>query len=265
MNNTTIYLQNKKNILSVYFTADFPNLSDTKEIICSLQNAGANLIEIGIPFSDPLADGLVIQYSSMKAIENGFSLHKLFTDLHEINHKIKIPLVPMAYFNTVYNFGIENFLHECYSLNIDTVIIPDLPAEIYESKYKNIFDLNHVSPTFLITPGTPLNRIDYLMNISDAFLYVVSENSITGKENEFSEKQLAYFKRIKQQLEEKPFLIGFGISNQKTFNQSCQYANGAIVGSAFIKAIDNSEDLNISIHNFIKKIKTGIYDNTTKR
>ena len=257
MNNTGKYILNKKNIISIYFTAEYPSKVCTKEIILSLQNSGADLIEIGIPFSDPLADGPVIQNSRSYALQNGFNIEYLFNDLKSIKPKIKIPLILMGYFNTMLAYGIERFLEQCKTIGIDTVILPDLPPDIYCKNYSNVFEQYGVSPVFLITPQTSTERIKYINSISNAFVYAVADNSITGSDKDFTEKQLLYFKKIKQTSFSAPVLIGFGISDNKAFHRACEYAHGAIIGSAFIRHIERSKNINESIKNFISNIKFG--------
>lgn len=255
MNKTNTYIANRKNILSIYFTAEHPTKGSTQEMITSLAQSGADMIEIGIPFSDPLADGPVIQQSSKIALENGFMLDNLFNDIKAVYQEVKIPLVLMGYFNTVLAYGIENFLKQCIAVNIDTVILPDLPPEVYEKQYQQLFKKYKVSPVFLITPQTPPERLNYINNFSNAFIYAVADNSITGSKSGFSDKQVAYFKRINQYPFNVPVIIGFGISDKQTYTEACKYANGVIIGSAFIKAIDQTKNLSTAIQQFIKCIK----------
>lgn len=255
MNNTKTYIANRKNILSIYFTAEYPTKNSTQEMIKSLSQSGADMIEIGIPFSDPLADGPVIQQSSKIALENGFMLDNLFNDIKAVYQEVQIPLVLMGYFNTVLAYGIENFLKQCKAVNIDTVILPDLPPEVYEKLHVKLFEKYSVSPVFLITPQTSIERLKYINTLSNSFIYAVADNSITGSKSSFSAKQVAYFKRIKQYKFKVPVIIGFGISDKQTYTEACKYANGVIIGSAFIKAIGQTKNLNTSIQQFIKSIK----------
>lgn len=257
MNKTGQYIAGQKNLLSIYFTAEYPIAGSTKEIILALQDAGADLIEIGIPFSDPLADGAVIQHSSQEALQNGFSLHSLFDDLESLHGQVHIPLVLMGYFNTMLSFGIEIFLKKCIALGIDTLIIPDLPPDIYQSTYSLLFEEAGISPVFLITPQTTPERIEYIHSLSNAFIYAVSQNRITGGTADISDAQLQYFSAIKKMQLDVPVLIGFGITDHQSYTQACQHAQGAIIGSAFIKAIGNQSNLTQTIHSFIHDIKTG--------
>ena len=256
MNKTGKYISERKNLLSIYFTADYPYKGSTKDIVIALQNAGADLLEVGIPFSDPLADGIIIQKSSYKALENGFLLDNLFADLEEIKPQITIPLVLMGYFNTVLAYGAESFLQKCHSLGIDTIIFPDLPPAIYVDRYADLFEKYGVSPVFLITPQTPDARINYLNSLSKAFIYAVADNSITGKSTDLSDKQLTYFNKIKDTKFDVPVMIGFGISDKKAYEKACNYANGVIIGSAFIKAIENISENISENHNETSKIIT---------
>ncbi len=261
MNKTGKYIAERQNLLSIYFTADYPYKGSTKDIIIALQNAGADLLEVGIPFSDPLADGIVIQKSSYKALENGFLLDKLFDDLAAIKPQITIPLVLMGYFNTVLAYDVEKFLKKCHSLGIDAIIFPDLPPAIYASTYVDLFEKYDVCPVFLITPQTADDRIGYINSLSKAFVYAVADNSITGASADLSDKQLTYFNKIRAiTLFDVPVMIGFGISDKKAYEKACNYANGVIIGSAFIKSIenitqDNPQETSKIIQDFIDSIK----------
>ena len=257
MNKTAQYITSKKDSLSVYFTAEYPKKNSTKEVILALQNAGADLLEVGIPFSDPLADGPVIQKSSTQALENGFTLEQLFSDLEDIKNEVKIPLVLMGYFNTLLAYGVENFLKKCKSLNIDSVIFPDLPAVVYEKDYQKLFKKYGVSLVFLITPQTSKERIEMINNLSEAFIYIVADNSITGNKGELSTAQMDYFKRMKAYDFKVPLMIGFGISDHNSYKNACEYAHGVIIGSAFIQAIKDSNNIQESVQQFVKSIKKG--------
>jgi tryptophan synthase alpha chain len=255
MNKTGSYIRNNKHILSIYFTADFPNKGDTKNIILTLQNTSVDLIEIGVPFSDPLADGPIIQQSSEQAIANGFTIQNMFTDLKQIKTNIVVPLILMGYFNNMLAFGIEEYLQNCKDIGIDTVILPDLPIEIYIENYLTIFKKYDVSLVFLVTPQTSDNRIRLIDKYSNSFIYVVSDNSITGKVSSFSVQQIQYFQKLKNMKLQNPLLIGFGISNNETFTQTTQFAKGAIIGSAFIRVLMKHGINPNEIRNFIQSIK----------
>lgn len=238
----------------MYFTAEYPSKGDTKKVILALQEAGVNMIEIGIPFSDPLADGPVIQQSSQVALQNGFTVDGLLTDLEAIVEEINIPLVPMGYFNTFLQYGFEGFLSKCRDLKIDTIIIPDMPPDIYESQYRNLFTTYGVSPVFLITPQTTDERIALISTLSEAFIYAVADNSITGNTREISAGQLQYFEKISRLGLEQPVMIGFGISTGEHFRTACRYADGAIIGSAFIRALGGGGDIEVAVRDFVKLI-----------
>lgn len=255
MNATGKYLTAKENILSIYLTADYPAKGDTGELILALQAAGVDMLEIGIPFSDPIADGRVIQESSAKALANGFRLADLFADLEKIKEKVKIPLVMMGYFNTVLAFGMERFLIHCQRLAIDTLIVPDLPVEIYVEKYKTLFENYGVSPVFLMTPQTSTERLAYIGALSKAFVYVVSDSRTTGGTGGFSEEQLAYFERVGHLELPVPTLIGFGISDAEAYAVACAHSQGAIIGSAFIKGLTANYVKENYVLNFVTKIK----------
>lgn len=257
MNRTGKYIVARKDILSMYLTADYPKKGCAPELILALQNSHVDLIEVGIPFSDPLADGPVIQESSAQALKNGFTLDQLFVDLEQIQPKLKIPLVPMGYFNTVLAFGVERFLSNCENLYIDTVILPDLSPEIFEKTYKELFERHGVSPVFLITPQTSPARIKYIDSLSNAFVYAVSNNKVTGGTDGFSKTQLDYFEKIKTAGLQVPTLIGFGISDHKSYRQACDFAHGAIIGSAFIKALGNTKNSQDGIPRFVQQIRNG--------
>ena len=253
MNRINKVLKEKKNILSIYFTAGYPNINDTEEIITKLSECDVDMIEIGLPFSDPLADGPTIQESSTIALNNGMNSIKLFDQLKEIRKKTDIPLIIMGYFNPILQFGVEEFCKKCNTVGIDGLIIPDLPVEIFEKDYKYIFDENNLLNMFLITPQTSNERIRFIDKVSKGFIYMVSSFSITGAVNSFDENQKNYFKRINSMDLKSELLIGFGISNNKTFLDAIKNSRGAIIGSAFIKFIKNNGKENVN--DFINLIR----------
>ncbi len=253
MNRINKVLNNKSDILSIYFTAGFPNLSDTTTIIKNLDNCSVDMIEIGLPFSDPLADGPTIQNSSNIALSNGMTTKKLFEQLKGLRKETDIPLIIMGYFNPIMQYGIESFCKDCELAGIDGLIIPDLPAEIYSNDYKTIFEKYNLLNMFLITPQTSDERIKFIDKISSGFIYMVSSFSITGAVNSFEKEQKEYFDRINKMDLKSSLLIGFGISNKETFKDAINHSQGAIIGSAFIKFI--SEKGVNKISNFIRKIK----------
>jgi len=250
-----LFKTKKKNILSIYFTAGYPELNHTLSIIRELDKSGVDMIEIGMPFSDPVADGPVIQRSSEKALHNGISLNLLFEQLARVREITDLPLIFMGYINPVFKFGVENFLHKCSETGIDGTIIPDLPVEEYRKSYESFFEKYNILNIFLISPQTPNERIGYLDSIAKGFLYMVSTTSTTGATNNFDDSQMTYFKKINDLNLKTPRLIGFGISNKVTFNQACDYSNGAIIGSAFIRSLDEDGTLPETIHRFIGQIR----------
>jgi tryptophan synthase alpha chain len=245
-------LSTNKKILSIYFSAGFPNLNDTKSLIENLEKNGVDMIEIGLPFSDPLADGPVIQASSTTALHNGMTSEFLFEQLTNIRETIEIPLVIMGYFNPILQFGIDNFIKKCVETGIDGLIIPDLPLEIYILEYKELFESHGIAMIFLITPQTSDERIRLIDANSNAFIYLVSTASVTGSRDSFDEIQMNYFERIANMNLKNPQIIGFGISNKTTFQQAIKHQKGAIIGSSFIQYI--SKNGIHSIENFINNI-----------
>ena len=250
-----LFEKKKENLLAIYFTAGYPELNDTKTVIKELETAGADLIEIGIPFSDPLADGPTIQKSGEKALENGISLNLIFEQLKEIRKEVSTPLVFMGYLNPILKFGIKRFAEKCAEVGIDGLILPDLPLQEYMNEFKETFEACKLSNIFLITPQTPEERIRKIDEISTGFIYMVSSSSTTGAKTGIQTNQEGYFKRVQEMNLKTPRLIGFGISNNETFTKACQFANGAIIGSAFINTLTKSDNMKESIHDFVKSIK----------
>ena len=222
-------------LLSIYFTAGYPKLGDTVEIIQQLEENGVDMVEIGLPFSDPLADGPTIQASSQTALKNGMTTDLLFRQLKDIRKTVSIPLILMGYFNPVLQFGVENFCKKCAEIGIDGLILPDLPLAEYEEHYAEIFRKYNLINIFLITPQTSEERIRQIDAASEGFIYMVSSASVTGSSSGFGEE--AYFKRIASLSLKNPQIIGFGINNSETFQQATKHAKGAIIGSAFIKML----------------------------
>jgi tryptophan synthase alpha chain len=253
MNRITQKLQEDKKILSIYFSAGYPNLNDTVQIIQDLEKNGIDMIEIGLPFSDPLADGPTIQASSTTALQNGMTTQILFDQLKDIRKSVSIPLVIMGYFNPMLQYGVENFCKKCAEIGIDGLIIPDLPVDVYADEYKSTFDTYGLINVFLITPQTSDERIRFIDSVSSGFIYMVSSASVTGSQSGFGSTQSEYFERIANMNLKNPQVIGFGINNAETFNQATQYAKGAIIGSAFIKHL--SEEGTGKIREFVKGIR----------
>ena len=237
MNRIIKKLQEPQQLLSIYFTAGYPQLNDTVTIIKALEANGVDMIEIGLPFSDPLADGPTIQDSSTAALKNGMNSELLFQQLANIRASVKIPLIIMGYFNPILQFGVEEFCKKCQEVGIDGLIIPDLPADVYNEQYRLIFETYGLINIFLITPQTSEERIRFIDSISNGFIYMVSSASVTGSQSGFGAEQEAYFKRIHAMQLKNPQIVGFGIKDRETFSQATRYAKGAIIGSAFIKML----------------------------
>jgi tryptophan synthase alpha chain len=255
-----LFEQKQHNILSVYCTAGFPNLHDTVPILEALQKSGVDMIEIGMPFSDPIADGPTIQESSTDALRNGMTIEVLFEQLRDIRHKITLPLVLMGYVNPVMQCGIEHFCQKCANIGIDGVILPDLPVEVFEQEWKPLFDKYHLCNILLITPQTSKERIERIDAASSGFLYAVSSAGTTGGTLTMDDSRTAYFQRLREYKEEgsirNPIVIGFGIHDRASFDAACSYANGAIIGSAFIKALSASKQpLEQTIPDFISTVR----------
>jgi tryptophan synthase alpha chain len=250
-----LFRQKTGNILSVYFTAGYPKLDSTVGIIKALENAGADMIEIGIPFSDPMADGPVIQRSNERALKNGMTLNLLFDQLNNIRDEVKIPLLLMGYLNPVIQFGVENFCLKCSETGIDGIIIPDLPPLIYSEQYFSVFNHYDLYNILLVSPQSSDERIFAIDKISRGFIYIVSSSSITGTKDKFTDTQISYFRRIQEMNLKNPGLIGFGISNRETFVVAGQYSRGGIIGSAFVKVIGQEGNLNENVSQFISNLK----------
>ncbi len=255
MNRLDSTFQERNNILNVYITAGYPRLNDTVEVVKELAANGADMVELGMPFSDPLADGPTIQHSSEVAIKNGITLNTIFDQVTKIRKEIEIPIILMGYFNQLLQYGVEDFVRKATEVGVDGMIIPDLPLDVYQSDYKSLFERYNLKISFLITPQTNESRVKEIAKESTAFLYVVSSYAITGGKSEIEEYQTNYFKKINTYDIKTPKLIGFGISNAATFQKACQYADGAIIGSAFIKALGQGNDIKSTVKQFITSIK----------
>lgn len=244
-----LFEQKNKDILSIYFTAGYPNLNDTRTIIEELQNNGVDLIEIGIPFSDPMADGPTIQESGTIALRNGMTLKLLFEQLEDIRKDVYIPLIMMGYLNPIMQYGFENFCRKCQEIGIDGIIMPDLPFADYIKEYKPIADKFGVKIIMLITPETSEERIRFIDEHTDGFIYMVSSASTTGAQTSFNDQKQAYFKKINDMNLRNPRLIGFGISNKATLDAALANASGAIIGSKFISLLKDSKDVKEAVIN----------------
>lgn len=252
-----LFSEKDKNILSIYFTAGFPHLEDTNMILKALQEHGADMIEIGMPYSDPLADGPVIQDSSMQALKNGMTIKVLFDQLNRFHKSYKgaknVPLILMGNINPVLQYGFENFCTDAKHAGISGIILPDLPIDEYENEYKKMVEDNGLSFIFLITPETYEERIRKIDSLSDGFIYAVSSSSITGRYTDM-QAQESYFQRIKNMSLKNKILIGFGIRDRNTFIQACKYASGALIGTAYIKSISNVPDIEDATKGFLNSI-----------
>lgn len=253
MNRINTALKQDKKLLSIYFTAGYPSLNDTAKIIQDLEQHGVDMIEIGLPFSDPLADGPTIQESSTVALKNGMTTQLLFEQLKDIRKSVNIPLIIMGYFNPMMQYGIEAFCAKCQEIGIDGLIIPDLPVNEYHEHYQETFEKYGLINVFLITPQTSDKRIRFIDDVSNGFIYMVSSASTTGAKSTFGDTQQQYFKRIEALNLKNPQIVGFGISNNETFMQATKTAKGAIIGSAFIKHVTQHGTGNIG--DFVKSIR----------
>jgi tryptophan synthase alpha chain len=237
----------------VYCTAGYPHLHSTTEVMTALQNNGADIIELGMPYSDPLADGEVIQASSAVALSNGMTIETLFEQLKDIRSAIHVPIILMGYMNPVLQFGIEKFCAAAHAVGVDGIILPDLPMYEFETMYKPLFDKNDLKFIFLVTPETSEERIKKIDALCSGFIYAVSSSSTTGK-NKAIEGQEEYFKKLQQLNLKNPILVGFGIKDKATFSSACKYTNGAIIGTAYIKALENSADIGQTTKEFLNTI-----------
>ncbi|MEZ0608808.1 tryptophan synthase subunit alpha [Fibrella sp. WM1] len=252
---TELFAQKSGRLLNVYFTAGFPQLTDTRLVLRGLQEAGVDLVEIGMPYSDPVADGETIQQSNGVALENGMSLKVLFEQLAGCREEISVPILLMGYVNPVLQFGVEAFCQKCQEVGVDGVILPDLPFDLFVDEYKAIFDRYGILNIFLITPQTSDERIRFIDEVSDGFIYMVSSASITGSVSGINDTMRAYFERVQAMNLRNPRLIGFGINNQETFDSACQFANGAIIGSAFIRHLQEQGTSAEGIATFVQNIR----------
>ncbi|HEV7348761.1 tryptophan synthase subunit alpha [Telluribacter sp.] len=241
--------------LNVYFTAGFPQLDDTRRVLSALQEGGVDLVEIGMPYSDPVADGETIQQSNQQALENGMTLRTLFSQLEGMRETIQVPVLLMGYLNPVVQYGVEAFCKKCAEVGVDGLILPDMPMDVYLNEYKAVFESYGLLNIFLVTPQTSENRIRQIDEVSAGFIYTVSSASVTGSKTGVSGDMEAYFDRLNAMNLRNPRLIGFGIKDRPTFEKACRYAQGAIIGSAFIRVLQESTNLEEDIKNFVSEVK----------
>lgn len=237
----------------MYCTAGYPALNSTTEVLTALEQSGADLVEIGMPYSDPLADGPVIQQSNMIALNNGMSIQVLFEQLKEIRKSVQVPLILMGYMNPIIQYGLEKFCAAAAEVGVDGIILPDLPMYEFETEYRKLFEQHDLRFIFLVTPETSEARIKKIDQLSSGFIYAVSSSSTTGN-NKAIENQQHYFRKLQDMKLTNPVLVGFGIKDKQTFTAACAYTNGAIIGSAYIKALENSTDINTTTKDFLNNI-----------
>jgi len=250
-----LFASGKERLLSIYLTAGYPALNTTVPIAEALEKAGVDFLEIGFPYSDPVADGPTIQHSSEKALENGMTLNRLFDELKDLRKTVNIPILLMGYVNPMVQYGVERFCKKAAEVGVDGIIVPDLPMYEYEQLYAKYFAENNLSNIFLVTPQTSEERIRKIDGLSNSFIYLLSSSSITGKNLQVSNAIEDYYKRVKNMHLENPAIIGFGISGRETFDKACEYARGAIVGSAFVKFL-GAENYLDRIPEFINSIRS---------
>lgn len=251
----TLFQQKRNNVLNVYCTAGFPHLDSTIDVMDALQKNGADIIELGMPYSDPIADGPVIQQSNAVALNNGISITKLFEQLRGFRQKIFAPVILMGYMNPVLQYGFEKFCKDAADVAVDGLIIPDLPGFEFENEYGPMIRKYGLCFIFLVTPETSEERIRKFDELSTGFLYAVSSSSTTGQDSDLS-KQEAYFRKLNNMKLNNPILVGFGIHDNKSFSQACQFLNGAIIGSAYIKALQKENGIEVNTKNFLESVLT---------
>ncbi|MFI3281146.1 MAG: tryptophan synthase subunit alpha [Rikenellaceae bacterium] len=237
-----LFASDKSDLLSIYFCAGTPQLDATVDTIKALEAGGVSMVEIGIPFSDPMADGIVIQNAATDALRNGMSLRLLFEQLHDVRSSVSIPLILMGYLNPIMQYGFERFCKSCVECGIDGVIIPDLPFGDYQKYYRAVAEEHDIKIIMLITPETSQERIEEIDSNTDGFIYMVSSAATTGAQSDFNAAKIAYFNKIDAMKLSNPRMIGFGISNKATFEAACQNARGGIIGSHFVNLLNEERD-----------------------
>ena len=245
----------KENLLTIYFTAGYPELNDTGTIIKELEAAGADIIEVGMPFSDPVADGPTIQASSLKALQNGMSIKVLLQQLKAIKSEVNIPILLMGYINPIWKYGVEKFMADCEEAGVSGLILPDIPLNEFKTDYEALYKKHNLSSVFLVTPRTSDERIRAYDEACTGFIYMVSSASTTGANKTVDvEKQIAYYNRVKNLNLKNPTQIGFNIKDKASFDRACRYANGGIIGSAFIKKLSEDGNLKVKVREFVKEL-----------
>jgi len=250
---TDLFRRKNKRVLNVYCTAGYPQLNSTLEVMKALQDNGADMIELGMPYSDPLADGPVIQASGSKALENGMTIATLFQQLKNFRQTIQLPVLLMGYMNPVLQYGFDRFCAAASAVGVDGLILPDLPIYEFETEYGPIIKKYELDFVFLVTPETSPERVAKVDSLSSGFLYAVSSSSTTGKDKDLNDQQ-AYFEKLQDMKLSNPVLVGFGIKDKTSFDTTCRYTNGAIIGTAYIKALENAKDINAATAAFLKPI-----------
>ncbi|HEY1111927.1 MAG TPA: tryptophan synthase subunit alpha [Chitinophagaceae bacterium] len=249
-----LFKRKQRRVLNVYCTAGYPQLNSTLEVMRALQDSGADLIELGMPYSDPLADGPVIQASSAVALSNGMTITRLFDQLKDFRKDVQVPVVLMGYLNPVLQYGFERFCADAAKIGIDGLIIPDIPVYEFETEYKQITEKYGLDFIFLVTPETPEQRIRKIDSLSSGFLYAVSSSSITGSDKDFGAVE-SYLKRLESMELRNPILVGFGIKDKETFDTASKHTAGAIIGSAYIKALQKSKDIKSGTREFLEGVR----------
>ena len=248
-----LFARKNKKVLNVYCTAGYPNLNSTVPVMQLLEEHGANIIELGMPYSDPLADGPVIQASGNIALANGMTIKILFEQLKDFRKSVSVPVILMGYMNPVLQYGFEKFCADAASVGVDGLILPDLPQLEFENEYGSIIKKYGLDFVFLVTPETSEERLRKLDALSTGFLYAVSSSATTGSDKDFNAVE-KYLQRLQEMKLKNPVLVGFGIKDKETFESASKYSNGAIIGTAFIKALENKKDITSAVKQFLNGI-----------